>query len=91
LPQVEEQLKQDGLVEGRMGSGSGARMVFEDGGFVAAAGTAAAGFWQLVARVFQRRVHDRSGGESEILERRKGANPAGKAGGGAGGIDGVES
>ena len=58
LPEVEAQLKQDRIVEGRVGGGRGARVVFEDRGFAAAADPVAAGFFQLVAGVFQRRVSD---------------------------------
>src|ERR1700757_1941634 len=79
------------IVEGRVGGGRGARVVCEDRGPASAADSVVAGFFELVASVFQRRVSDRCGGESEILERREGSGAAGEAGGCAGGVAGVES
>src|SRR6516164_2878952 len=61
------------VMEGRMGHGPRARVASEDRELAAPTSAPAAGFFELVAGVLQRRLHDRSRREGQILERREGA------------------
>src|SRR6516162_11439856 len=67
------------VVEGRMGHGRRARVISRDRGLAAPTSAPAAGFFELVAGVLQRRLHHRSRGEGQILERREGAGAYGDA------------
>src|SRR5580700_1761626 len=57
------------------------RVVFAHRGSAAAPNPPVAGFFVMVACVFQRRFSDRSGGEGKVLEGSESAGAARKAGG----------
>ena len=73
LPQVEQELQAQRLVERRVGLRRRPRMVLANGRLAAPARPLAAGFLHLVARIFQRRFRHRSRRQSKILERSQSA------------------
>src|SRR5882672_10456934 len=63
------------LVERGMGQRRGSRMVFEDGGSAAPARSPAAGFFDVVPRLFRGRFQLRASRQGQILERPEGSRP----------------
>src|SRR5258708_31697382 len=75
-PRSRKRIKAQRPVETGVGRGGRSRsrwarpcVVREDGGSAAATGAAVAGFFNVVARIFQRRFPTRSRGYRKILER----------------------